>query len=337
MNPWRSTLSRRRSRRVAGYPVAWLIPGVAMMIILAAAAMGLWAWHQHSQLQRLQADMMQVGRELEALQREHKATNAQFLALQGTATVLADRTATLEAREQAQEPAVLPAQEVVDLQAALSGMQRTVNGLKAEVDDLALRMETLESTQGEAAPILAREAHLRVARQQQGHNLSCESSAVSMVAGYHGVPLSEAEALAALPLNANPHLGFRGNVDGPTGGLEDYGVYAGPILELLNKRGLRAWPVEDGLGGIKAALARGNPVIVWVTYNCQPGTPTVVSIDGQEVTLVPYQHVVVVTGYDTEGVWANDPWDGQEDFYPFADFERAMSYFDDMAIEVAAP
>jgi hypothetical protein len=47
--------------------------------------------------------------------------------------------------------------------------------------------------------------------------------------------------------------------------------------------------------------------------------------------------VVVVTGYEADGVWANDPWDGKEDFYPTADFERAMGYFGEMAVEVASP
>jgi len=36
-------------------------------------------------------------------------------------------------------------------------------------------------------------------------------------------------------------------------------------------------------------------------------------------------------------VWANDPWDGQEDFYANADLERALGYFGDMAIEVGPP
>jgi uncharacterized protein YvpB len=180
------------------------------------------------------------------------------------------------------------------------------------------------------------EVRLSVARQQQSHSLSCESSAASMVAHYLGVPLSEAEVLAALPFDDNPYLGFRGNVDGPTGGIQDYGVYAGPILEILNSRGLQAWPVEAGTDGIKAAVARGHPVIAWVTYDCLTSTPVDVTIGGQQVSLVPNQHVVVVTGYNAEGVWANDPWDGQEDFYFYSDFERAMSYFDDMAIEVSS-
>jgi len=99
-----------------------------------------------------------------------------------------------------------------------------------------------------------------------------------------------------------------------------------------------SWPtLEGGVAGIKAAIARGHPVIAWITYNCLPGTPVETEVSGQVVTLVPNQHTVVVTGYNAQGVWANDPWDGQEDFYSYADFERAMSYFGDMAIEVASP
>mgnify|MGYP001828346585 FL=1 len=158
-----------------------------------------------------------------------------------------------------------------------------------------------------------------------------------MVARYHGVQLSEEEVLASLPVSSNPHLGFRGNVDGPTGGTVDYGVYAEPILDILNARGLQARTVAGGMEGIKAAISRGNPVIAWVTYNCEPSTATATVIDGQEVTLVPNQHVVVVTGFNAEGVWANDPWDGQEDFYQTSDFERAMGYFGNMAVEIANP
>jgi uncharacterized protein YvpB len=213
-----------------------------------------------------------------------------------------------------------------------------VSGFQTALDQLGARIDALDpgiSSESGANP--APEVRLTIARQQQSHNLSCESSAASMVGHYLGVNLTEAEALAALPLNENPNLGFRGNVDGPTGGIEDYGVYAGPIIALLNNRGLQARLVEGGLEGVKAAIRRGHPVIAWVTYNCLPSTPVTVTIDGAEVSLVPNQHVVVVTGYNPAGVWANDPWDGQEDFYPNAEFVRAMGYFDNMAIEVAAP
>ncbi len=331
-------MSLRASRRRSPPFVIWLIMGSLTATVLVCVVLGLWARRQNQQIQMLQG-------ELDALQRDHQAAVAQFVSLQSTATVQENRIATLEASDPAQrldalklalETADTP-QQISELRGSLVEVQVKVSGFQSSLDDLAARLQTLESGGGETGQTLPAEVRLPVARQKQSHNLSCESAAASMAANYQGVSLGEAEVLLALPQNENPHLGFRGNVDGPTGDIDDYGVYAGPLLDILNSRGLRAWSIEGGLTGIKAALARGNPAVAWITYDCQTQVPTTVMIDGQEVTLVPYQHVVVVTGYNADGVWANDPWDGQEDYYPIADFERAMSYFGDMSIEIAAP
>jgi uncharacterized protein YvpB len=305
---------------------------------LACAGSGFLTFQQSQQIEALQA-------ELEATNKERQDLDAQLAALQGTLADLGNRLATLEGHDLDRQLASLQAatetasspQEIAGLKASLVEIQARLGHSQTVWDDLVARVELLESEAERGTQTPPSEVHLSVARQRQSHNLSCESSAASMVAGYHGIPLSEAEVLAALPLSDNPYLGFRGNVDGPTGGIEDYGVYAGPILDILTNRGLQAWPVEGGLDGIKGALARGNPVIAWITYDCWPSTPTSQMIGDQEVILVPYQHVVVVTGYSDSGVWANDPLDGQEDFYATADFERAMGYFGDMAIEVASP
>lgn len=305
-----------------------------MVVMLLAVALGLLAWREAERIAGLQA-------EVEGLRAERQAAGAQLVALQSTATAMEQRLIALEANDPARQIATLQAalqtaddsQELAALRASLEEIQTRVDGFQISLAELTARLDTLQPAQGD----LPAEVHLSVARQHQSHNLSCESSAASMAAQYHGVNLSEAEVLAALPRNDNPHLGFRGNVDGPTGGLEDYGVYAGPIMAVLNARGLRALPVEGGLEGIKAAIARGNPVIAWITYNCLPANPVETTIAGKPVTLVAYQHTVVVTGYNAEGFWANDPYDGQEDFYSAADFDRALGYFDYMAIEVAAP
>lgn len=308
--------------------------GFLVMATAMAAALGLLAWREAEQIAALQV-------EVAAVQAGRQATETQLAVWQSTATALGERLTTLERNDPARQIATLQAaletaddsQELVALRASLAETQAQVDSFQAALTDLAARLETLRP----ATRDLPQEVRLSVARQRQSHNLSCESSAAAMVAQYHGVDLREEEVLTALPRNDNPHLGFRGDVDGPTGGLEDYGVYAGPIMAVLNARGLHARPVEGGLDGIKAAIARGNPVIAWITYNCLPGTPVEVTIDGKPVTLVPNQHTVVVIGYNDGGVWANDPWDGQEDYYSNADFQRAMGYFGDMAIEVASP
>lgn len=320
-------MSQKPSRRRSPSLAIWLVLGIAVTIVSASAALGLWVWQQNQQILALQA-------ELEILQREQQVIQLQLRTLQNSASVLEEHLVDLETDSLTSQSS---GSQAWDLQASLAETQAQVAVHQAILDDLMARAEAVTAGEGETIDTLPPEVRLPVESQQQSHNLSCESSAASMAAQYHGVPLSEADVLAALPRNDNPYLGFRGNVDGPTGGTEDYGVYAGPIQDILNGQGLQAQLIADGLGGIKAAIARGNPVIAWVTYNCQLRTPITEVISGQEVTLVPYQHAVVVTGYNSEGVWANDPWDGQEDFYQIADFERALGYFGDMAIEIGMP
>lgn len=314
--------------------VLWL-PMLGAIAILAVCALLAFSLRERAaQVEALEAQVA-------ALQTERLSLESRLGRLQDSAAVTEQRLAALEASDPAQKLAALQqavdaangTQQVEDLRAALATVQAQIDGFQADLDGLATRLEGLPGS----AVLLPAEARIEVAPQKQAHNLSCESSAASMAARYLGADLSEAAILAALPLNDNPNLGFRGNVDGPTGGIVDYGVYAGPVKAVLDAKGLSALPVSGGLDGIRAAIARGNPVIAWVTYQLTVASPVVQTIGGAEVTLVPNQHVVVVTGYDAGGVTANDPWTGQEAYYPAADFERAMSYFGDMALEVTLP
>jgi len=333
-------MTTRTARRRAPRVIPWLIGAIAAGVLASCLALTLWTYWQENEIRDLRAALaaQQAAAQQAAAQQQDSSSPeaqpaaAQITALQGTVAALEARLAALEAGFQ---PVGDAGQRIADLEAAVAALQAEVEAMRAGADagSAAAGSAVVE----EPAPTAPEANRLPVARQQQSHNLSCESSAASMAAQYHGVPLTEAEVIALLPANSNPHLGFRGNVDGPTGGITDYGVYAGPIADVLNARGLRARPVSGGLEGIKSAVVAGNPVIVWVTYNCLPSTPTTTLIDGREVTLVPNQHVVVVTGFDAGGVWANDPWDGQEDYYATGEFVRAMGYFGDMALEVARP
>jgi uncharacterized protein YvpB len=327
-------MSRRSSRHRSGALLAWLAVGGVVAIILAFALLGLWSWQQVGQIQTLQ-------REVIAQHNEHQLALEQIAALQATASALQQQLAsepqTPGDSAQATSETAMATAQLGQLQSSLEQINNRVDNLEAVLNKAIRRLEALGGAADLASEPLPPEVRLSVAPQKQSHNLSCESLSAAMAAQYHGVALTEAQVLAALPRADNPHLGFRGNVDGPPGGIQDYGVYAGPILEILNAHGLRAQLVEDGPEGIKAAIARGHPVVAWITYNCQVSTPITRTVDGQIVTLVPYQHAVVITGYDGSGVWANDPWDGQADYYNMGDFRRALAYLGDMAIEVAAP
>ncbi|MBN1640557.1 MAG: C39 family peptidase [Anaerolineae bacterium] len=173
---------------------------------------------------------------------------------------------------------------------------------------------------------------------KQAHRLGCESSAAAMAANYFGVDLSEEAILAALPRHDNPHLGFRGEIDGPYGGIEDYGVYAEPIREVLLQHGLQVEPLNGGIDAIREHLRRERLVLAWITYDLQVQTPVQVETsDGQTVTLIPYEHVVLVSGYNANGLWANEPYKGTQEFYLGAEFERSFAYLGNMALVVGLP
>ncbi len=322
------------ARRPRAPSIVWFLVGLVVLAFGSCLVMSMVAWQEATLVRNLSAEM-------HTLRGERQQIEGQFVAVQATATIVEARLATLEANDPARQIAQLQAhldaasneEELAALKTTMVDVQATVNAFQSSLDDLAAKTESLEA-QNRAMELPA-EIRLSVPRQRQTHNLSCESSAASMAAQYHGVDLTENQVVASLPRNDNPYLGFRGNVDGPTGGIEDYGVYAGPVMAVLNDWGLRATAVEQGVEGIQAALARGNPVIAWVPYDCLPSTPVETTIDGQVVSLVPNQHVVVITGFNADGVWANDPWDGLEDFYRYAQLDRGMSYFDYMAIEVS--
>lgn len=177
---------------------------------------------------------------------------------------------------------------------------------------------------------------LLVPRFQQQRNLSCESSAAAMAAAYFGVALTERQIVAEIPLDPNPHRGFRGNIDSWFGGLDQYGVYAEPVARVLSNHGLRAEAVYDlTLEALRDAVNHNRIVVAWITYQTAVRTPVVRTIGGEQVTLVPWEHAVTVVGYDRWGVHVNDPATGGTAYYSNEDFLRASGYFDGMAVVVS--
>ena len=122
-----------------------------------------------------------------------------------------------------------------------------------------------------------------------------------------------------IPLNCNPHRGFRGLIDGylstscesPNG----YGVYAEPLQEAFDKVGIES-RVEYGVdyNQVAEVIRSGYPVIVWVSgkdlepeYEVDPET-------GQKYTLILGEHVWTVIGVssDNSSFLINDPWLGRQ-------------------------
>ena len=173
---------------------------------------------------------------------------------------------------------------------------------------------------------------------KQEHSLSCESSAAAMAARFYGLPIGESDILNALPRHEDPNLGFRGNVDGSYGGVDDYGTYAEPILQVLNEMRLQVSHLNGGVDQIKQHIRAGRLVIAWVTYRMQVQIPRQVTLSNDiAVTMVPYEHTILIVGYNADGLWVHDPYDGTRTWYREDDFRRSFAYLGNMALVVGPP
>ncbi len=140
----------------------------------------------------------------------------------------------------------------------------------------------------------------------QYFSLGCEAATAKDWANYFGKDFNEFEFQYKLPVSDNPDYGFVGDVNAPWGQVPPYGygVYAGPVADLLNKYGIAAtaykgYPLEQ----IKAKIAQDKPVIAWVIGNVVGGVPSVyIDSKGNKVIVAAYEHVVIVTGYSETAI-----------------------------------
>lgn len=232
--------------------------------------------------------------------------------------------------------------EISNLRSEISNLDKRLDDLPAIREDLSTIGEELQKLRAASPPAQGEPSpgptSLGVPLYRQTHNLSCEAASASMVASFFGVSLPEEEVISTLPQHENPNLGFRGDIDGPPGSLDDYGVHAAPIQKLLATYGLQATNLEGGLEGIRSALKAGHPVMAWITYHLWEETPVELELaGGAKVKVVPYEHTVVIEGYTSDGLWALDPYDGERQLLPWTDFERSWEYLDRMALEISSP
>ncbi len=166
--------------------------------------------------------------------------------------------------------------------------------------------------------------------------LSCEAAAVSMATAYWGSQVSEWVFIENLPQNPNPHLGFRGNITGAFGSTDNYGVYAEPFVPILSNYGYtgNVFYADGNKELLTDQIDQGRPVVTWVTNLASVQTRTYDTVDGNRFALVPQEHVVVVYGYDANGVYVADPGDGNYRQFSWDDFMRSWGYFDGMSLVV---
>lgn len=144
----------------------------------------------------------------------------------------------------------------------------------------------------------------------------CEVTSLAMLLNFKGVMVSKndlAQQIARVPFKysngyfGNPNSGFVGNMeDGP--GL---GVYHGPIFDLANKyvngkvEDLTSQPFDL----ILQKVASGNPIWVINTKTFAPISDLQTWQTSQGAVDITYNmHSVVITGFDTENIYINNPY-----------------------------
>jgi LysM repeat protein len=155
-------------------------------------------------------------------------------------------------------------------------------------------------------------------------------------AAYWGVDIRESDFLASLPRSDNPDLGFVGDPNGPWGYTPpySYGVHADPVVYLLRSLGLQA-EAHHGMKWkeLRAEIAAGRPVIVWVVGQVWRGVPqSYTDSQGRVTTVAAYEHTMILVGYDPQWVHLVDAYSGQQVSYPVGAFQASWSALGNMAV-----
>ncbi|MEX1247874.1 MAG: LysM peptidoglycan-binding domain-containing protein [Anaerolineales bacterium] len=175
-----------------------------------------------------------------------------------------------------------------------------------------------------------------VAGHAQAYSLSCEARSAADWAAYWGVYIDETEFLNRLPRSDNPNEGFVGNPDDPWGYIppSSYGVHADPVANLLRAYGLDAHAdVGVSWDEVRAEVASGRPVIVWVIGSIWSGTPKEYETnDGRTVTVANNEHTMILIGYDESRIHLVDALTGYTVTHPLENFLTSWAVLGNMAI-----
>jgi LysM repeat protein len=150
------------------------------------------------------------------------------------------------------------------------------------------------------------------------------------------VNINESEFIANLLRSDNPDTGFVGYYNDPWGYIppHSYGVHAGPVAALLRDYGLQA-EARRGLAwdDLRAEVAAGRPVIVWIIGQMWNGTPlSYVDSNGQAFTVAYFEHTMVLVGYNTTTVFVVDAYSGASQTYYLSTFLSSWAVLGNMAI-----
>lgn len=190
-------------------------------------------------------------------------------------------------------------------------------------------------------PALPATVRLEVPNRKQERTLNCELRSATDLAEFYGILFTWESLFAKVGYdpNGDPNVGFVGrSIDDPSGGIypNGYGVHALPIARGLQAMGLNAVAHRGQTREwLQTTLAGGDPVLVWATGGLDPSHRVEWQTrDGRTVWGVPFEHTFTAVGYDSDGIWLNDPFGGTTDYYPWARFEPAWALLDTMAVTI---
>ncbi|MCQ6281507.1 C39 family peptidase [Bacillus sp. EB600] len=207
-------------------------------------------------------------------------------------------------------------------------------------------LSQLETALVEKQPILLESKLLDIPLINQldppGLYNGCEVTSLAMILNYNGYTVTKnelASKIKTVPLNyknglkGNPNEGFVGDmVDGP-----GYGAYNGPIYDLAkeyagdNVVNLTSSPFTDLLKQVSG----GQPVWVITTTSFSP-------VSGFEKWSTPQgtieitfsEHSAVITGYDENFIYVNDPYGHKNRKLDRDNFEKAWEQMGSQAIVI---
>lgn len=178
----------------------------------------------------------------------------------------------------------------------------------------------------------------------------CEVASLAMLLRYAGVDVTKEELQDAMPTVAlqdkkgrygNPNKAFVGDMAGSSDGAVGYSVYHGPVAKLAQDYLFnRSFKVVDLTGQsftmLLKELASGNPC--WVIATTTMGPDLVASTwntaDG-DIVVNWALHSVLVTGYDDEHIYLNDPYGYERNVACDRDgFEKAWKLMGSQAVTI---
>lgn len=137
--------------------------------------------------------------------------------------------------------------------------------------------------------------NISVIKQRPELPTGCEATSLAMLLNYIGSPITKIQVVQDMPYHSsNPNLGFVGSPYESSG----YTIYPPALMDIMEKyAGSSLNLTGKGTSSIKNSIDSGKPVIVW-------GKLTGFNL-----------HCVLVTGYNKDGFYYNDPWTGEKNRY----------------------